>query len=176
MGSVDCGQLRAIISARRRFLSFCLELNEHFTPGQSYSYSISDAAVRGGESVSDPISVGTGYLYSLFAMGSLPGSTTALQRAIWQLEGEIPLSPNAFDSVLTEKFGSLATAALDSHKGKTAEDYGVRVINVSTPPRYAGQDQLVYTPPVNLPDSGGIGSVSAIAIAALAALKRKMSR
>ena len=133
-------------------LTFCLEFTEVFN-GHPYAYAISDAAVRGGETVSDPISVGTGYLYSLFATGTLPGyandaaSASALQAKFWQLEGEQPAAPNPFDSLLVGAFGSVTAAGQTTYGGQTAASYGVRVINVGSPPQFAGQDQLIYQVP-----------------------------
>ena len=77
-----------------------MEYNEHFTPGSSYYYGISQGAINGGVSGGnpDPISRGTAWLYLQFATGNLQGynytgpngnlSAGALQDTIWWLEGE----------------------------------------------------------------------------------------
>lgn len=76
------------------FQTFCLEYNED--AGTPVNYVINSAAVLGGEAVSDPLSMGTAYLYSQFAMGLLPDyfggnrvfEAVSLQFAIWALENE----------------------------------------------------------------------------------------
>ena len=59
------------------FATFCLEYNEHFSPGGIYNAALNIAAVSGCGN-SDPttpgkdnISQGTAYLYSKFASGTL---------------------------------------------------------------------------------------------------------
>jgi len=85
------------------FLSFCLEKNEYFTPGQNLKVStISDAAVSGGVRGGnpDPISQETAWLYLHFREGDLwtiTGTSLAtdifnLQDAIWMLEQELDKS------------------------------------------------------------------------------------
>lgn len=84
--------------------AFCLEYGEHFSPGSSYSYTISNAATLGsGGAVngSDLISNGTAWLYAQFATGTLANysyapagrsaSNTQLQLAFWYLEDETQL-------------------------------------------------------------------------------------
>ena len=82
------------------FQTFCIEYNEEFTPGVSYGVGVSQKAQYGSQPPNgDPISIGTAWLYSHFAAGTLSGynysygagrSTTAglLQEAIWWLEAE----------------------------------------------------------------------------------------
>ena len=47
------------------FETFCVEYNEHFTPGSTFYYGISQGAINGGISGGnpDPISRGTAWLY-----------------------------------------------------------------------------------------------------------------
>ena len=148
------------------FLSFCLEKQEEFTFGTQYQFRLSPAAVRGGTFTTDPIAVGTGYLYSLFATGNLPGyaadaaSTAALQNTIWWLEGEQLYAPGPFDGLLTANFITLSAAAGDSYNGNTAASYGVSAINVGTPPLYPGQDQLAY----QVPEAGGLELAATVAV------------
>ena len=83
------------------FETFCIEYSEHFSPGSTYYYGISQGAMNGGLSGGnpDPISRGTAWLYLQFAKGTLAGynyalgpggnaSAAALQATIWWLEGE----------------------------------------------------------------------------------------
>lgn len=101
------------------FPSFCLELNEGFSPGNNYNVSLSTGAIQGGVSGGNPdkISLGTAWLYKQFAAGTLAtydyddvvggqtvydtgvnadptlvgrkGAAGLLQEAIWYLEGEV---------------------------------------------------------------------------------------
>ena len=133
-------------------LSFCLEFNEHFDYDFDYHFGLSSAAVHGGEANSDPISVGTGYIFSLFARGGLVGTPAIIQRTIWYLEDERdadgPIqNPGVYDALLTTKFGSVAAAKGDFVAGESAATFGVQVINLGESPNYAGQDQLVYGAP-----------------------------
>lgn len=79
------------------FITFCLQRNEYFTPGQPmYVGGISDHTVQGN----NQISAQTAYLYTQFRNGALSrydtsstsahiASATALQLAFWFLEGEV---------------------------------------------------------------------------------------
>ena len=108
------------------FETFCMEYNEHFTPGSSYYYGISQGAIDGGVSGGnpDPISRGTAWLYLQFAHRHLRDTTTpdqmatsagALQDTIWWLEGERADDPhNIFSMAVTNQFGG----AHDGHGGQ----------------------------------------------------------
>jgi hypothetical protein len=90
------------------FQTFCIEYNEEFGPGNTYSFKENTGAVAGGVNLGtlhtdpntglamDNISIGTAWLYSQFRSGGL-GTLTAsqagqLQNAIWYLENEITLA------------------------------------------------------------------------------------
>lgn len=85
------------------FITFCLQRNEYFTPGATmWIGGISDEVVLGD----DPLDPATAYLYTQFRNGTLPNyaysgtvsfgpnsynrnqTATALQLAIWRIEGE----------------------------------------------------------------------------------------
>lgn len=85
------------------FITFCLQRNEYFTPGATmWIGGISDKTVSGD----DPLDPATAYLYTQFRNGTLPNyaysgtvsfgastydrgqTATALQLAIWRIEGE----------------------------------------------------------------------------------------
>lgn len=74
------------------FLTFCLEVDEFFTPGENLRVgAISDRAQNGGVNTNsgDPISGTTAFLYTMFRAGRagyLNG--VVMQEAIWYLEGE----------------------------------------------------------------------------------------
>jgi hypothetical protein len=142
------------------FETFCVEYNEHFTPGSTLYYGISQAAVNGGISGGnpDPISKGTAWLYLNFAQHTLAGynystgaggnaSAADLQATIWWLEGEGANPNNQFSVAVTSQFGS-AMAAMADNNGY----YGVSILNLwgdinHTQP---AQDQLILT----VPDGG----------------------
>jgi hypothetical protein len=74
------------------FLTFCLEIDEFFTPGENLKVgSISTQALNGGLNTDngDYISGTTAFLYTQFRNG-ISGYTDGvmMQRAIWHLEGE----------------------------------------------------------------------------------------
>src|SRR4029077_5677849 len=79
--------------------TFCIEDNEFVYPDTLYNQTINPEAIGGGDGGPhpDPVSQGTGWLYSQFAAGTLPGyaygvgrlaSADLLQKAIWFLEEE----------------------------------------------------------------------------------------
>lgn len=132
------------------FETFCLEFNEEFIPGGTYNYSISDAAFHGGvPGGSDPLSIGTAWLYLNFAKHTLTGydytnaDAGALQNTIWWLEGEAgdPGSGNEFRNLVLTQFGGGA-AAMANNNGF----YGVGVLNLTYLNGNLSQDQLTLVP------------------------------
>jgi hypothetical protein len=98
------------------FTTFCLERNEYFTPGTTYTVqNISTGAaaggMAGGVSGVDPLDVRTAYVYYNYrvhnwsALGNFDGSAEdlhTLQAAIWFFEEELTPNTNltGIDSVL----------------------------------------------------------------------------
>ena len=140
------------------FETFCVEINEHFTPGSSYYYGISQGAINGGVSGGnpDPISKGTAWLYMNFATGTLAAqgydystgaggnaSAAALQATIWWLEGEGTDPGNIFSIAVTNQFGNATNAMLDANGL-----YGVGVLNLWADSNHTqfAQDQLMLVP------------------------------
>jgi hypothetical protein len=151
------------------FETFCVEMNQSFNPGHTYNTSVGSSIVSGPYS-STYVTVGTAYLYSQFAQGSLTGynynvgqnrelSADELQDAIWYLQGELGpngnsstsdslykfvASKNPFIALVDTLFGINGAKASDA-----SNNYGVQVLNLTTgsgwDTQYA-QDQLVYTP------------------------------
>jgi hypothetical protein len=147
------------------FQTFCIEHGETFSPGAPYNVSISGNAMNGSQGAGgDPVSIGTAWLYSQFAAGTLVGLTAgnvaspynytygsgrvasagALQDAIWWLENEPtgvsdPGTGNVFRNAVLAQYGSYAAATADS-----GGLFGVRALNLGI----AGQvqDQLVIVP------------------------------
>jgi hypothetical protein len=181
------------------FETFCLEYNQHFTPGSTYNSSISGAAIGSGGS--DFISVGTAWLYSQFAKNTWDSayfsgsnvynytagsgrqaSAAAFQNTIWWLEQENyssgsnidPGSGNIFRNAVLSKFSNLAGARVDSGGA-----YGVSVLNLGNAPDFKYQDQLILTPvpagaPPAVPDGGGTVMLLGLALGGLACLKRRL--
>ncbi|MGO8699205.1 MAG: hypothetical protein ACLQVY_15970 [Limisphaerales bacterium] len=137
------------------FQTFCTEIAEEFTPGDSYSVtSIGNNALYAGTGKPVPITLGVAYLYSQFAAGTLAGydytygggrSTTAgaLQEAIWYLLGEsgdgaaLPMTgPNSW--VYNDLLNSGITG---SWKAPADGAYGVGDMTLNAPGQ--AQDQLV---------------------------------
>ncbi len=162
------------------FETFCLEYTEHFTPGGTYNYTISQAAIHGGISNgSDPLSLGTAWLYLNFAEGNLAGynftnganrTTNAgqLQDTIWWLEGERPDpgATNPFEQLVISQFGS-ATNAMADNNGT----YGVAVLNLYDLNGGLAQDQLVL-----VPDSGTTAVLLGVGLLGLFLFHRKITR
>lgn len=148
------------------FESFCLEKNEYVSIPGTYTANINYVgAVAGGVGgtkvniggvSTDPISIGTAYLYSHFADGTLasvgydytPGSNrvtsaTRLQEAIWYLEGEITSysGTNVFVNKVISEYGSLAAAQANANGA-----FHVAALNLSNPSGGRAQDQLVIAP------------------------------
>jgi hypothetical protein len=163
------------------FETFCVEYNEHFNPGHTYTYAISNAALLGGNGgPSDPLSKGSAWLYSNFAHDtSFDGFVTylhtntdagLLQTALWWLENENGLSYdplNKFEVAVVAKFGSDVNAMADNaHFG-----YSVGVLNLWINPDFTGfvQDQLVL-----VPDSGTTVMLLGLALVGLFAAGRKL--
>jgi hypothetical protein len=161
------------------FETFCMEYTEEFIPGGTYNYTISQAAIHGGvPGGSDPISLGTAWLYLNFAEGLLTGydftnaaNRTAdagqLQDTIWWLEGERPDpgATNQFRQLVISHFGGAANAMADNNGF-----YGVEVLNLYYPDGTLSQDQLVL-----VPDSGTTAVLLGVGLLGLFLFHRKVT-
>jgi len=163
------------------FQSFCLENStppEYLNLNTTYNATISTKAVNGGVGPGgDPIAVGTRWLYSQFAAGTLAGynytgnrtlSAGLLQNAIWWLEGEggLAYNPgNAFMLAAVTHFGSPAAAQADG-----AAVYGVYALNLTTLNGALAQDQLYFRP---VPDNAFTLILLGAALASLLLLRRR---
>ncbi len=151
------------------FETFCVEIDEDFKPGDTYSTSIGNDILPGGASVT----IGTAYLYSQFAQGTLQGYTYSssgtgreytadeLQDAIWYLQGEITSAGDQYTTAshLLYKFGGTSfnpasdpfVELVENLYGANAfssdanDNYGVQVLELTVSGQPA-QDQLVYCP------------------------------
>jgi len=146
--------------------TFCIEVSEYVSLNHTYEYQITDSAIKGGTLTKDPISVGTGWLYSLFARGLLHGydyvgngranSAGALQQTIWWLEDEVTTEPNnTFTTQVENYFNGLGgvspkrTEFIYNNETITAAYFGVAVLNLrelnSNDSYWSKQDQLIWT-------------------------------
>jgi len=174
------------------FQTFCLETNENITTGTTLSWStLGTAAVNGGYSGGspDPLDARTAYLYHQFVSGSLSGynyaqgggrvaSATALQLAIWQIEGEI--QPGALTTAYggntqAQAWVAAATAAVAS--GAWSGIGNVRIINPVTANGDEQQSLLIETTtvvsPVPLPPAAMLGIGLMAALGGIGALRRR---
>lgn len=173
-------------SAAIDFISFCLELNEYFSPGQSLLVrDISTEARNGGAGgpSPDPISYATAYLFTEFSLQTLSGydfgseaarvaSANSLQRAIWYLEQEIPMSQLDAQALAWVDQATAATAGWTSVGN-------VRVLNLlrqDSTGAYTlnAQDQL-YLQSVPEPASLALFGVGLATLAAMRARARARS-
>jgi hypothetical protein len=153
--------------------TFCLEVDEYFTPGQSYyaNLNINNEAVSGGqdwknsvygqgpkhEAVSDPIDTRTAYLFTMFSQGdSRFTNESMLATAIHYIEAEVTTRNN---------YVTLAEQAI----AQGGEWYGKGLGNVGVMnlwdrfdgQNYSGahQDQLIMVNPVPAPGAVVLGSI-----------------
>ena len=168
------------------FQSFCLELAESIGYN-GLTYVVNDEAVLGGNNShlpagnqgGDLISVGTAYLYSGFAQGTLALynygagrllTARKLQLAIWALEDEIAdpaAGSNVFFDAAVTAFGTAALAQVNAASGSL----GVFVLNMTTSNGTKRQDVLVLNSGASVPDGGatlmllglGLGGISLLA-------------
>lgn len=186
------GQYTKNIGVAGTFQTFCLEGTENLDGyANTYTGVLNTDAVYGNTNppTSDPLSVGTGWLYRQFAtndwtMGLVygasydytnpgrsvdPGSSADLfQKAIWWLEGEKGITysaANPFMFAVVSKFGTQAGAKADG-----AAQYGVFALNLWTSTRGAVQDGLY----LSVPDGGATLMLLGGALLAVGALRRRI--
>jgi len=156
-------------AANPYFQTFCIETMEEFYAGTTYNVTISqDIMYNGGQfPLGSPITMGTAWLYSQFAAGTLIGSgplpydytygssrtATAgdLQQAIWYLQDEVGGLVNG--SADGTAFYNAAVAALGVNNISDPANgaYGVVALNLWVPNQdgsngAGAQDQLMVVP------------------------------
>jgi hypothetical protein len=160
------------------FGTFCINRGVSITvPGQ-YNATV---IPNGVDPVSgNQISVGTAWLFSQFAAGTLanynytPGagrvnSAYLLQNAIWVLEGQIGNNfSDIFLTMVVNQFGSLGAAGADNN-----QQYGVGVLGLTTvtatgAPGAPAQPMLTL-----LPDGGSVLILMGMGLSGLAVFARK---
>ncbi len=190
------------------FQTFCIEGNEYIYPFPAITTRHSGTfAVKGGMSgqdpvgsTQDPVSVGTGWLYSQFAQGTLAGynysggtdnsapydspsrnySADMLQRALWWLEGEQGLvydGNNTYMAAVVAKFGADAGCATLACAEAAAmanggEKFGVYALNIWTVDT-AGGIVGGQTQLFYVPDGGMTLMLLGGALMGIGALRRK---
>jgi hypothetical protein len=178
------------------FQTFCIEETEFISGYSIYNAQLNANAMFGsvGSPIGDPVSAGTGWLYSQFAKGVLGSyaysGTTAnrkasadlLQKAIWWLEGEPGVAFNAgnvYMAAVVAQFGNSQSAA-QANGGAT---YGVYAVNLWTgidPNQNRAQDQLYYRDPgiatTAVPDGGTTLALLGMALCGMAILSRRFQR
>jgi len=139
---------------QRYFQTFCIEYSEEFSPGTSYPVDTGYNALYGhvGAAPGTPVTIGTAWLYSQFAAGTLSGynytygsgrttSANQLQQAIWYLQGE----GGSFNGYVTLAEANVANAWAAANGA-----FGVYALNLGDPGR--AQAQLVIDDPAPVPE------------------------
>ncbi|MGD0348766.1 MAG: hypothetical protein ABSB84_00390 [Verrucomicrobiota bacterium] len=140
------------------FQTFCIETGEYFYPGTTYNVTISDEVLYDGGQFPDgePVTIGTAWLYSQFAAGTLSGydyaygsgrtaSAGDLQQAIWYLQGEASLVNGGADGTAfyNAAVSALGAAAINNPANGA---YGVVALNLWDSSNGGAQDQLMMVP------------------------------
>jgi hypothetical protein len=161
------------------FQTFCIDGADYIYPyNATYNAQVGRNAVRSNTgSGGDPLSVGTGWLYSQFASGTwatglaynYSGSDSArrsdadlLQKALWWLEGQEGITyaaQNKYMLAVVNYFGGQSAAKADG-----GWLYGVYALNLTTATGGRAQDQLYY----HVPDGGSTLILLGFAVAGLA--------
>jgi len=139
------------------FQTFCIEHGESFSPGTTYNVTLGNNAMYGhtGAPNGTPVTLGTAWLYSQFAAGTLEtitgtdyrytygsGRSTdagALQQAIWYFQGETGGVNNVWAQAANSAVSNMGKNAWNAANG----EFGVKALNLGDPGRV--QDQLVMT-------------------------------
>jgi hypothetical protein len=149
------GALNNTALSGQYFQTFCIEDTEYFSPGTKYDAGISDNALYGmvGKYPGTPVTLGTAWLYSQFAAGTLSGynytygtgrtpDAGTLQQAIWCFQGEAVGVNNGW---VTTAETALASAGFTDAFAAAKGAFGVEALNLGAPGQV--QDQLVIVVP-----------------------------
>ena len=147
-----------LLAGSSPFDTFCLEAGEFFNPGGTYNYAVSSGAVSGGAggvNGSDPISLGTAYLYDSYLRHG--GDQKTIQQAIWWLENEVSTGISndanggevcgpACQGLLAQLTSSLNKTDTELRLDCGSECYGVVALNLTYLSGGNAQDQLGRVP------------------------------
>jgi hypothetical protein len=166
------------------FETFCVQVSLNFNVNQAYNYTLSQGIQLG--STAQPLTLGTAYLYYLFATASPtlgydfvdPATRLAdaglLEAAIWDLEGGQSWSEDPFDPA-TNPYYNLALNNLGGLSGATAASdgaYGVQIMNLVDDNGALAQPQLVLTSG-SVPDGGSMVALLGMGVGGLALFGRR---
>jgi len=162
------------------FGTFCIDRNTSITIPGTYTAVV---AANGVTSSGNVVSLGTAWLFSQFATGTLAGynyastaggassgragSAYTLQLAIWTLEGTYSYpdpTVNAFLAAAITHFGSLAAASADYAPG----EFNVGVLNL-----YDANGDKVQPMLTLLPDGGSALILLGMGLSSMAVIARK---
>jgi hypothetical protein len=172
------GEFIAEFANGSTYRTFCLESDEELSVSYNLSYQYSldtDGAVGGGASggSTDPISSATASVYLGWLNGDIDQTTensTAVQNAIWALEGEI--DPNSLDGNAEDLYNEAVANFSTSDNAITDNELfsNLRVLNPFRDiegERFYYQSQIILIP---LPAASGL------ALAGLAAVGMRRRR
>lgn len=182
------------------FQSFCVEYNEPLSFGSSYrvagvtdhtvnaagAYGTYSGTESGHTSTQDPISASTAWLFTQFfttnlsntaiwGNGSQATKNTAVQQAIWSLEGE----PSGTVNSLAASYISLANAAVSS--GAWSGIGNVRVLNLYGQDSHgnytvSAQDQLYMVSAVPEPETYALMLTGLVLVGGIARRRRNKAQ
>jgi len=165
------------------FGSFCIDRAVYINvPGQ-YSATVYSSGIDPNNG--NQISLGTAWLFSQFATGTLAGynytpgagrssSAYELQIAIWILEGQYPIASivpgsDPFLNAAITKFGSLLGAEADNNQTYSVGVLGLNYVDANgRPTGTAAQPMLTL-----LPDGGSVLILLGMGLSGLAVFARK---
>jgi hypothetical protein len=129
------GAFKAVTSSLGTFDTFCLNEGVPFTPGVTYDFITGPEAIPGGSPSSDPISIGTAWLFSQFSHNVVGFYGTAqiandIQSAIWWLEGDSAGARNGFIDLAETALGFTGVNKDSLIAGDANGAYGVFAINM----------------------------------------------
>jgi len=166
------------------FQTFCIETTVDFDPNTLYTYNLSTK-----DSFGRNLTLGAAYLYSQFALGTLPGyfgtsdqsaQAELLQAAIWGLQYGQTWS--GFPDYLTDPYFMMATNAAGGIAAAEAANngaYHVEVLQIWDSPTqhddaHARQNQLVFVPDTAW--TAALLGAGAASLAVVSARARKPAR